>query len=223
MDEAVSRVLVKLGLDAKPFRQEKVIELIKNPLSGAWTTVYSHHADANGRPSVFACFADLTRKQEILAGDDWLKNASSFSPGFCIYGDDATYHNGRDEGYDFIVAEQYFYPLDQAQILVNQEFIMLFELFRDGDGCYYGIDKCAEREKLSTLLETRCASGPSIYFASLRLSNAFSSTLWTRDWRLRPAFPWGALSVLRSVMKLGRTTISGIGTRAILMRTICCQ
>lgn len=148
MDEAVSRVLVKLGLDAKPFRQEKVIELIKNPLSGAWTTVYSHHADANGRPSVFACFADLTRKQEILAGDDWLKNASSFSPGFCIYGDDATYHNGRDEGYDFIVAEQYFYPLDQAQILVNQEFIMLFELFRDGDGCYYGIDKCAEREKV---------------------------------------------------------------------------
>lgn len=148
MDEAVSRVLVKLGLDAKPFRQEKVIELIKNPLSGAWTTVYSHHADANGRPSVFACFADLTRKQEILAGDDWLKNASSFSPGFCIYGDDATYHNGRDEGYDFIVAEQYFYPLDQAQILVNQEFIMLFELFRDGDGCYYSIDKCAEREKV---------------------------------------------------------------------------
>lgn len=35
MDEAVSRVLVKLGLDAKLFRQEKVIELIKNPLSGA--------------------------------------------------------------------------------------------------------------------------------------------------------------------------------------------
>lgn len=40
MDEAVSRVLANLGLDAKPFRQEKVIELVKNPLSGAWTTVY---------------------------------------------------------------------------------------------------------------------------------------------------------------------------------------
>ena len=47
MDEAVSRVLANLGLDAKPFRQEKVIELVKNPLSGAWTTVYSHHTDAN--------------------------------------------------------------------------------------------------------------------------------------------------------------------------------
>lgn len=148
MDEEVSRVLVKLGLDAKPFKQEKVIELVKNPLSGAWTTVYSHHAAADGRPSVFACFADPARKLEILAGDDWLKNASSFSPGFCMYRDDVTYHNGRDEGYDFIVAEQYFFSLEQAQILVNQEFIMLFELFRDEDGCYYSIDKCAGREKV---------------------------------------------------------------------------
>lgn len=148
MNEAVLRVLARLGLDAKPFKQEKVIELVKNPLSGAWVTVYSHHDAADGRPSVFACFADLARKQEILAGDDWLKHASSFSPGFCVCADDVTYHDGRDEGYDFIVAEQYFYPLDHAQILVNQEFVMLFELYRGEDGCYYSVDKCGEREKV---------------------------------------------------------------------------
>ncbi len=148
MNEAVSKVLAKLGLGADPFKQEKVIELVKNPLSGAWVTVYSHHDAADGRPSVFACFADLTRKQEILAGDDWLKHASSFSPGFCVCADGITYHDGRDEGYDFIVAEQYFYPLDQAQILVNQEFVMLFELYRGDDGCYYSVDKCGEREKV---------------------------------------------------------------------------
>lgn len=148
MNEAVSKVLAKLGLSADPFKQEKVIELVKNPLSGAWVTVYSHHDAADGRPSVFACFADLTRKQEILAGDDWLKRASSFSPGFCVCADGVTYHDGRDEGYDFIVAEQYFYPLDQAQILVNQEFVMLFELYRGEDGCYYSVDKCGEREKV---------------------------------------------------------------------------
>lgn len=148
MNEAVSKVLAKLGLGADPFRQEKAIELVKNPLSGAWVTVYSHHDAADGRPSVFACFADLTRKQEILAGDDWLKHASSFSPGFCVCADGVTYHDGRDEGYDFIVAEQYFYPLDQAQILVNQEFVMLFELYRGEDGCYYSVDKCGEREKV---------------------------------------------------------------------------
>lgn len=148
MNEAVLRVLARLGLDAKPFEQEKVIELVKSPLSGAWTTVYSHHDAADGRPSVFGCFADLTRKQEILAGDDWLKHASSFSPGFCVCADGVTYHDGCDEGYDFIVAEQYFYPLDQAQILVNQEFVMLFELYRGEDGCYYSVDKCGEREKV---------------------------------------------------------------------------
>lgn len=148
MNEAVSKVLAKLGLDADPFKQEKVIELVKNPLSGAWVTVYSHHDAADGRPSVFACFADLTRKQEILAGDDWQKHASSFSPGFCVCADGVTYHDGRDGGYDFIVAEQYFHPLDQAQILVNQEFVMLFELYRGEDGCYYSVDKCGEREKV---------------------------------------------------------------------------
>ena len=148
MNEAVSKVLAKLGLDADPFKQEKVIELVKNPLFGAWVTVYSHHDAADGRPSVFACFADLTRKQEILSGDDWLKHASSFSPGFCVCADDVTYHDGRDEGYDYIVAEQYFHPLDQAQILVNQEFVMLFELYRGEDGCYYSVDKCGEREKV---------------------------------------------------------------------------
>ena len=151
--EAVSKVLANLGLDADPIKQEKVIELVKNPLSGAWVTVYSHHDAADGRPSVFACFADLTKKEEILAGDDWLKNALSFSPGFCMYRDDVTYHNGRDEGYDFIVAEQYFYPLDQAQILVNQEFIMLFELYRGEDGCYYSVDRCGEREKVVDFAE----------------------------------------------------------------------
>ena len=79
MNEAVSKVLANLGLDADPFKQEKVIELVKNPLSGAWVTVYSHHDAADGRPSVFACFADLTKKEEILAGDDWLKNRNRSS------------------------------------------------------------------------------------------------------------------------------------------------
>lgn len=222
MNEAVLRVLARLGLDAKPFKQEKVIELVKNPLSGAWVTVYSHHDAADGRPSVFACFADLARKQEILAGDDWLKHASSFSPGFCICADDVTYHDGRDEGYDFIVAEQYFYPLDQAQILVNQEFVMLFELYRGEDSCYYSVDKCGEREKvvdfagdevrvrtkyiLRFIAAKQCFF---VYFVDARLASSSS-------------YPLGALSAFQRVMKSEGTTISDSGTRAILMKAICC-
>jgi len=68
MDEAVSRVLANLGLDAKPFRQEKVIELVKNPLSGAWTTVYSHHTDANRRPSVLPTLHESRRSLQAMIG-----------------------------------------------------------------------------------------------------------------------------------------------------------
>lgn len=221
MNEAVSKVLANLGLDADPFKQVKVIELVKNPLSGAWVTVYSHHDAADGRPSVFACFADLTKKEEILAGDDWLKNALSFSPGFCMYRDDVTYHNGRDEGYDFIVAEQYFYPLDQAQILVNQEFIMLFELYRSEDGCYYSVDRCGEREKVVDFAEDEVRVRTKYMLRFIRLSNVSSSTLWTRDSHLRPAFLWGALSAFQRVMRSGGITISGNGTRAMLMKATC--
>lgn len=194
MNEAVSKVLAKLGLGADPFKQEKVIELVKNPLSGAWVTVYSHHDAADGKPSVFACFADLTRKQEILSGDDWLKHASSFSPGFCVCADDVTYHDGRDEGYDFIVAEQYFHPLDQAQILVNQEFVMLFELYRGEDGCYYSVDKCGEREKvvdfagdevrvrtkyiLRFIAAKQCLF---VFFVDARLASSSSYPLWSTE------------------------------------------
>lgn len=66
MNEAVSKVLANLGLDADPFKQEKVIELVKNPLSGAWVTVYSHHDAADGRPSVFACLPILQKKRRFL-------------------------------------------------------------------------------------------------------------------------------------------------------------
>lgn len=66
MNEAVLRVLAKLGPDAKPFEQEKVIELVKNPLSGAWTTVYSHHDAADGRPSVLAVLPTLHENRRFL-------------------------------------------------------------------------------------------------------------------------------------------------------------
>lgn len=66
MNEAVSKVLANLGLDADLFKQEKVIELVKNPLSGAWVTVYSHHDAADGRPSVFAVLPILQKKRRFL-------------------------------------------------------------------------------------------------------------------------------------------------------------
>lgn len=66
MNEAVLRVLAKLGLDADPFKQEKVIELVKNPLSGAWVTVYSHHDAADERPPVSPVLPTLHESRRFL-------------------------------------------------------------------------------------------------------------------------------------------------------------
>lgn len=62
MNEAVSKVLANLGLDADPFKQEKVIELVKNPLSGAWVTVYSHH-DAADESLLFSPVLPILQKK----------------------------------------------------------------------------------------------------------------------------------------------------------------
>lgn len=82
LNDAVTEVLKNLELSEKPFDQEEIIDLLKNPLNQAWVTVYAHHSDSENEPSVFACFADRELKESILQGDDWIKHADSFQPGF---------------------------------------------------------------------------------------------------------------------------------------------
>lgn len=148
LNDTVIDVLENLGLSEKPFDQEGIINLLKNPLNQAWVTVYAHHSDLENEPSVFACFADKELKESILQGDDWIKHADSFQPGFWIGNGETHYTTGKDDGYDFIVAELYFHPYEQAQIHINQEFVLLFELYKGNNGCYYSIDECGEKEKV---------------------------------------------------------------------------
>ena len=148
LNDDVTAVLNNLGLSEKPFDQEEIIRLLKNPLNQAWVTVYAHHSYSENKPSVFACFADRKLRESILQGDDWIKHAGSFQPGFWIGNGETHYTTGKDDGYDFIVAELYFHPYEQAQIHINQEFVLLFELYRGNDGCYYSVDECGEKEKV---------------------------------------------------------------------------
>ena len=62
LNDIVIDVLENLGLSEKPFDQEGIINLLKNPLNQAWATVYAHHSDLENEPSVFACFADKELK-----------------------------------------------------------------------------------------------------------------------------------------------------------------
>ena len=116
LNYVVTDVLKNLGLSEKPFNQEEIINLLKNPLCQPWVTVNTYHSYSEDESSVFACFADRDLKESILQGDEWIKHADSFQPGFWIGGGETHYTTGKDDGYDFIVAELYFSPYEQAQI-----------------------------------------------------------------------------------------------------------
>lgn len=53
MVDGAIRIMDKLGLNRDSFLQRDVLELVRNPFHGAWTTVYSPHAKADGTPSVY--------------------------------------------------------------------------------------------------------------------------------------------------------------------------
>lgn len=146
MKEDVDRIISSLGLDSRLFYQEAVIKQAENPFGGVWTTVQAHHGNDDPRPSVFSCLADPGLEHEILEGYDWLMHADSFSPGICESGDKTYYFSGQDDGYYFIVAEEHFPQMDESQLVLNQEFLLLFNLYRGDDGDYYSLTESGEKE-----------------------------------------------------------------------------
>lgn len=153
LDKAVIEVLEELKMQSSSFDQEEIIKLLKSPLDQVWVTVYSHHSTDQKDPSVFACFADIDQKEVILQGDDWIKHPNNFQPGFWMDNDGVHYTTGKDDGYDYIVAELYFHPYEQAQLHINQEFVLLFELYRGEGDCFYAVDKSGEKEKVIDINE----------------------------------------------------------------------
>ena len=146
MNDAVKRILVQRNLDPNDFEQPGVIELIKHPLSEIWTTVYASPDGVTGAPAIFCCFAELNHRPQILDGCDWLKHATDFTPGFCISAGSTQFELSCHDGFHFIVMEQYFHSLGENQLHLNQEFALVFELYRGSDGNYYSIDECGGRE-----------------------------------------------------------------------------
>ena len=82
MVDGAIRIMDKLGLNRDSFLQRGILELVRNPFHGAWTTVYSPHTKADVTPSVFCCLAEKEMREEVLAGVDWPVHVDSFSPGF---------------------------------------------------------------------------------------------------------------------------------------------
>ena len=148
MHNEVARIIDDLNLDSSSFSQEETIAKIENPFNEVWTTVYSFPKelkDANNSTAVFACFASLGLEEQILDGQDWLKRPDSFSPGFFVCGGETGYSTGQDDGFEPIIIQQYFYPLEEGQLMLSQEFILLLKLYRDNDGNYYSIGESGEK------------------------------------------------------------------------------
>ena len=145
MVESISAIISRLGLSEGDFRQDSVVDFIENPMSGAWSLVY----DASGMPMksthVFSCFARGELREEILSGQDWLRHADGFCPGFCVGPDGAVYESGLEGGFEYIVTSAYFHSLEVSQLHLNLEFVLLFNLFRGEEGDYYAVDECGEK------------------------------------------------------------------------------
>jgi hypothetical protein len=95
--------------------------------------------------SIFACFAKPDSADCILSGKNCRKDPTNFKPELSDCGD---YYNGCTDGFEPIIIEQYFHPLEERQLLLNQEFILLLELYKEKDENYYSINDSGEKEKV---------------------------------------------------------------------------
>lgn len=143
MTESVSEIISHLGMSEGVFRQDSVVDIIERPMSNAWSVVY----DAQPRKSthIFSCFARSGLREEILSGQDWIRHADGFCPGFCVGPNGAVYQSGLEDGFEYIVAKTYFHSLETFQLHLNMEFVLLFNLFRGEDGDYYAVNECGDK------------------------------------------------------------------------------
>lgn len=145
MDERILTIADRIGCDIRNISQEQVIEIIKDPFRSSWTDVYSASGELPESLHMFSCFATPELKTCILSGQDWLKHADGFTPGFSVSSEETVYESPCSDGFEFLVAEQYFHALDEEQLILNHEFILLLGLYRGSDGNYYEIDESGEK------------------------------------------------------------------------------
>lgn len=148
LNQEVDGLIESLNLDRDKFEHLAVMDRIRNPLNGVWTAVYDTSGFVGDSTHAFCCIADTALKDEILTSRGWAKHSESFGPGFCESATGTWYINGQDEGFEYLVATQYFHAFGERQILINPEFILLFHLYRGDDGNYFAVDECGEKTKV---------------------------------------------------------------------------
>lgn len=151
--EDIEGISESLGYEPTFFQQADVVQFVMNPLGDIWSIVYQNEGYSSFAPAIFSCLANRNQEDRLLQDTTWIKHPLSFGPGFYTTADGTYYDTGADDGYDFLVKEIYFHALELKQLHINQEFVFLFDLFRDDDACYYAIDDCGRKEKVVDISE----------------------------------------------------------------------
>lgn len=155
MTENIAEIIGRLGMSEGDFRQDSVIEIIESPMSRTWSVVYDTTGTSARSTHIFSCFAKKELRDDILSGQDWLRHADSFCPGFCTGPDGTVYESGAESGFEYIVASTYFHSLETSQLHLNLEFVFLFNLLWGEDGDYYAVDECGEKTPVVKFEEDR--------------------------------------------------------------------
>lgn len=145
MNSEVASIARSLGSNPEVFSQKEIIERLENPLDGVWSTIYQATDESNRSLHTFSCFATEEVDNSLLSDSHWLKNIESWYPELCGSGENVSYESPSCDGFEFIVAGEYFHSLDELKFVVNHEFILFFKFYMAEDGNYYEVDESGQR------------------------------------------------------------------------------
>jgi len=145
MNSEVASIARSLGSDPEVFSQKEIIERLKNPLHDLWSTIYQATDESNRSLHTFSCFAKEEVDNLLLSDSDWLKHIESWYPELCGSGENVSYESPNCDGFEFIVAGEYFHSLDELKFVVNHEFILFFKFYMAEDGNYYEVDESGQK------------------------------------------------------------------------------
>lgn len=153
MNSEVASIARSLGSDPEVFSQKEIIERLENPLDSVWSTIYQAIDESNRSLHTFSCFVKEEVDNSLLSDSDWLKDIESWYPELCGSGENVSYESPNCDGFEFIVAGEYFHSLDELKFVVNHEFILFFKFYMAEDGNYYEVDESGQKDPAIEFLD----------------------------------------------------------------------
>ncbi len=155
MLEVACEVINSNNLNLEKFNHIEDKRLLENPLCNPWTTVYDFPDNITNGRSVFSCFAEKQNKDAILDTPRWMIQQGDFHPHFEKNQSGVEYRTCAYDGFYPIVIATEFHELNTVQLCVNQEFTLLFNLYRGKDGNFYEGDDTDKTNQVIRIEEDR--------------------------------------------------------------------